>query len=70
MAAPVVVGSSGVPVVDPTPASGTPLTNRSTIGEPLTPIASGARRVTIVSSGAPAVVFIFANGQTWLRGGV
>ena len=66
----VVVGSGGVPVVDATPASGTPINNPRTYGAPFTPVASGARPVTIVSAGAPTVVFISANGQTWLRGGV
>ena len=66
----VVVGSGGVPVVDATPASGTPLNNPSKVNTSLTPVASGARPVTIVASGVTAVVFVSANGQSWLRGGV
>ena len=66
----VVVGSGGVPVVDATPASGTPLNNPNKLNTPFTPVSSGARPVTIVSSGATPVVFISANGQSWLRGGV
>jgi len=70
MAEPVtVVGSGGVPVVDATPASGSPSSNPSKINTPLTPTI-GKRPVTIVSSGALAVVFVSANGQTWMRGGV
>jgi hypothetical protein len=66
----VVVGSGGVPVVDATPVSGNPSSNPNKVNTPLTPVSSGTRPVTIVASGAPAVVFVSANGQSWLRGGV
>ena len=66
----VVVGSGGVPVVDATPSSGNPLNTPRTYAVPLTTVSSGTSPVTIVLSGAPAVVFISADGQNWLRGGV
>ncbi len=69
MANPVtVVSSGGVPVVDATPLSGTALNNPTTRGVPVTPT-TGARLVTIVSSGAPPVVFINADGVTYMPGG-
>jgi hypothetical protein len=69
MANPVtVVESGGVPVVDVTP-SGTPASNPSTVGVPVTP-AENARPVTIVASGAPPVVFISDDGTEYLPGGL
>lgn len=69
MANPVtIVASGGVPVVDATPLSGTALNNPTSYGFPCTPT-TGARPVTIVASGAPAVVFIDADGVTFMPGG-
>ena len=65
----VVVGSGGVPVVDATPGSGTPLTNPATVGVMCSPVASGGRPVTIHASYGPPVVFVNAAHTEYLPGG-